>query len=259
MNPTAITASLVPEARGGGPFILWDDISTSCAKARALGYDAIELFAPSVDAVRDACAAIRKSGLAVATVGTGAGWVRHKLSISDPDPEIRARARRFIVEMIDAAAPAPAILGSMQGRAKGPWVAEALRDFDAEAGRRGATFLLEPLNRYEGAICNTLAEGVDLIRGLSHTKLLADCFHMAIEETSLAGALVAAGKDVAHVQLADSNRRPAGHGHTDWPSVAAALKSIGYDGYISAEALPWPDPDTAARLAMEGIRKYFGA
>ena len=173
MNPTAITVSLVPEARGG-PFILWDDISTSCAKAKALGYDAIELFAPSPEAVREASAVVRREGLALAAAGTGAGWVRHKLSISDPDPEIRARARRSVVEMIDAAAPAPALLGSMQGRAKGPWIADALREFDAEAGRRGATFLLEPLNRYEGTIVNTLAEGVEMIRGLSHTKLLAD-------------------------------------------------------------------------------------
>ena len=132
MNPTAITVSLVPEARGGGPFILWDDIATSCAKAKALGYDAVELFAPTTDAVREASAVVRKSGLAVAAVGTGAGGVRHKLSNSDPDPQIRAPARRFIVEMIDAAAPAPAILGSMQGRARGPWIAEALREFDAD-------------------------------------------------------------------------------------------------------------------------------
>ncbi|HYE97909.1 MAG TPA: sugar phosphate isomerase/epimerase family protein [Planctomycetota bacterium] len=257
MNRTAITVSLVPEAKGG-PFILWDDLPTSCAKAKALGYDAIELFAPSADVVRAAPDVLRRHGLALATVGSGAGWVRHKLTVTDPDPEVRARARRFVVELIDAAAPAPVILGSMQGRGSRARLLDALREFDAEAGRRGATFLLEPLNRYEGSLVNTLAQGVELARELPHTKLLADCFHMAIEEESLAGALAAAAKDVGHIQLADSNRRPAGHGHTDWPSIAAALRQIGYAGYLSAEALPWPDPDTAARLAMDGIRKYFG-
>ncbi len=259
MNRTAITVSLVPEARGG-PFILWGDLETSSAKAKALGYDGVELFAPTPDAVRAAAPVLKKHGLALATVGTGAGWVLQRLSLTSPDADVRRRARRFIVDMIDAAAPAPAILGSMQGRQAGPemaWVVDALQEFDREAGRRGATFLLEPLNRYEGNVVNTLAEGVELLRGLPHTALLADCFHMAIEEESLAGALLAAGRHVAHVQLADSNRRPAGHGHTDWPSIAAALRQIGYGGYLSAEALPWPDPDTAARLAIEGIRKYF--
>ena len=80
---------------------------------------------------------------------------------------------------------------------------------------------------------------------------------MNIEEQSPSNALRAAARHVRHVQLADSNRRPAGLGHTDWPAVAAALRDVGYEGYLSAEALPYPDPDSAARIGMESIRKYF--
>ena len=50
----------------------------------------------------------------------------------------------------------------------------------------------------------------------------------------------------------------AGHGHTDFRAVAATLAAISYRGYLSAEALPWPDPDAAAKLAMDGIRNFFG-
>jgi sugar phosphate isomerase/epimerase len=148
----------------------------------------------------------------------------------------------------------------MQGRRSGPeapWIAEALAEFDAEAGKRGVRFLLEPLNRYEGNVVNTLAEGAALIGGLAHTSLLADCFHMNIEERSIAEALRGAARHVGHVQLADSNRRPAGLGHTHWPSVAAVLREIGYSGWLSAEALPYPDPEAAARLGIEAIRRYF--
>ncbi len=47
---SAVTVSLVPEARGG-PFVFWDDLAAACKTAREIGYDAIELFAPSADAV----------------------------------------------------------------------------------------------------------------------------------------------------------------------------------------------------------------
>jgi sugar phosphate isomerase/epimerase len=260
-RPAAVTVSLVPEARGG-PFVLWGDLEASCRTAKGLGFDGVELFAPSPEAVSAAGPVVARHGLKLAAVGTGAGWVLHQLTITSPDADVRARARRFVVEMIAAAAPfgAPAVLGSMQGRRVGseaPWIADALAEFDREAGRRGVRFLLEPLNRYEGNVVNTLEEGAALIRDLRHTELLADCFHMNIEETSIPAALRDAGRRVGHVQLADSNRRPAGLGHTDWPAVAAALRAIEYQGWLSVEALPYPDPDSAARLGLEAIRRFF--
>ena len=45
MIKSAVTISLVPEARGG-PFVFWDDLEAGCRKAAALGFDGIELFAP---------------------------------------------------------------------------------------------------------------------------------------------------------------------------------------------------------------------
>jgi sugar phosphate isomerase/epimerase len=135
----------------------------------------------------------------------------------------------------------------------------ALEEFGERARKAGTTFLLEPLNRYEGNVVNTIAEAGDLIRSLStrHVTILADLFHMNIEEQDVCGALRGGTGLITHVQLADSNRRPPGHGHTDFRAVAESLASIGYKGYLSAEALPWPDPDTAARLAIEGIRRFF--
>ena len=265
MNRTAITVSLVPEARGG-PFVFWD-LEEGCRKAKALGYDGIELFAPSPEAVAAAGPTLKKHGLALASAGTGAGWVLHKLTLTSPDPELRSRARSFIRGFVDAAGRlgAPAILGSMEGRWGGPvdraqaqrLIADALGELGEAASRHGVPFLLEPLNRYEGNVVCTLEEGAALVRPLSNVGLLADLFHMNIEERSPSDALRTAARHVRHVQLADSNRHPAGLGHTDWAAVASALRDIGYAGYLSAEALPLPDPDTAARVGMETIRKYF--
>ena len=84
-------------------------------------------------------------------------------------------------------------------------------------------------------------------------------FHMNIEETSLAEALREAGPLIGHFHFADSNRRAIGLGHTEVESVAAALREIGYDGYISGEVLPLPDSETAAAQTIASYRRYFGA
>ena len=122
MMKSAITFSLVPQARGG-PFVFWDGLADACAQAAALGFDAVEIFPPhaaalDVPAIR---ALLAQHNLAVAAVGTGGGWVVNQWTLTHADAAIRAQAREFIRAIIDTAAAlgAPAILGSMQGRAEG--------------------------------------------------------------------------------------------------------------------------------------------
>jgi len=81
---SAITVSLVPEARGG-PFVFWDDLPAACRMAKELGFDAIELFSPAPDAVEvsELRTLLDDNGLSLAAVGTGAGWVKHKLDAPD--------------------------------------------------------------------------------------------------------------------------------------------------------------------------------
>ena len=72
MIRSAVTVSLVPEARGG-PFVFWDDLAGACRKARALGFDAVEVFPPGPDAipVDDFRSLLEDHGLSLAAVGTG--------------------------------------------------------------------------------------------------------------------------------------------------------------------------------------------
>jgi sugar phosphate isomerase/epimerase len=77
---------------------------------------------------------------------------------------------------------------------------------------------------------------------------------MNIEETDVAEALQQAGSAVGHVHFVDSNRRPAGKGHLNYAPIIAALKKIAYDGYLSAEALPWPDSRSAAQQTILAYR-----
>jgi len=47
---SAVTVSLVAEAKGG-PFVFWDDLPAACRKAKEIGFDAVEIFPPSPDAI----------------------------------------------------------------------------------------------------------------------------------------------------------------------------------------------------------------
>lgn len=269
---SAVTVSLVPEARGG-PFVYRDDLPEACRKARALGYDAVEIFPPTADALDPGRlrTILSDHGLALAAMGTGAGWLRSRLHLCLPEPSARARAADFIRSIIDLAGPlgAPAILGSMQGRSSDSvdagsaagYLADALEALGEYAGRHGVPLVFEPLNRYETDLVNTLGEGLKVVGSLStkNIVLLADLFHMNIEEADMAAAILAAGPHIGHVHFVDSNRRPAGLGHIDFAPIAAALGQIGYHGFASAEALPYPDPDAAALATMTAFRRFFPA
>jgi sugar phosphate isomerase/epimerase len=268
---SCVTVSLVPEARGG-PFVFWDDLAASCRIAAEFGFDAVELFPPTADAVdpRALSDSLERHHLRLAAVGTGAGWVRQRLTLTDADANRRAEANDFVRRMIDFAGRfgASVIIGSMQGRWTDQVDQEAARDHLRRAleqlGRFARDYDLplvyEPLNRYETNLCNRLEDAVALLSGLSEDNvvLLADLFHMNIEEQDLAAAIRKAGPKVGHVHFVDSNRQPAGAGHLDFVPIAAALESIDYQGYLSAEAFPLPDSRAAAQMTIRAIHHYFG-
>src|SRR5580658_5262909 len=116
---SAVTISLVAEAKGG-PFVFWDDLGVGCKRADQLGFDAVEVFPVSAESIniKELKGLLDQHRLQLAALGTGAGWVKHKLRLTDPDPKVRQRAREFARGIIAVAGElgAPAIIGSMQGR-----------------------------------------------------------------------------------------------------------------------------------------------
>ena len=265
---SAITVSLVPQA-AGGPFVFWKGLADACEQASARGFDAIEIFPPAANAldIAEVQGLLDHHRLKVAAVGTGGGWVINKWTLTHAGAAIRAQAREFIRGIIGVAAAlgAPAILGSMQGRWEGSvsreqalaWLGEALDDLGEHAAQHGTVFLYEPLNRYETNLFNRQQEAADWLRTLrtQNVRLLCDLFHMAIEEADPAATLRACGPLVGHVHFADSNRRAIGMGHTDIFPIIHALRDIGYKGYLSAEIVPLPDSDTAAKQTIASFRK----
>lgn len=267
---SAVTVSLVEEARGG-PFVFWNGLADAAAHASALGFDALEVFAPAADAVDVAelkrlCS---EHGLQIAAFGTGAGMVKHGLSLTAADAAVRQRARDFIRSMMQLGAEfqAPAIIGSMQGRWTAEvrreqavaWLSEGLSDLGAIAASLGVTLLYEPLNRYESNLFNTLDASRQFVLGLTtpSVKILADLFHMNIEEANTAASLRDAADVIGHIHFVDSHRRAAGTGQTDFAPIAAALKEGHFAGYLSAEAFPIPDSLSAAKATIAAFQRWF--
>lgn len=162
--------------------------------------------------------------------------VVHKLQLCDPDSARRQKAEHFIRDIMSAGAEfgGPAIIGSMQGKwddvvdqptAQG-YLRDALQRLGEYAESLGTTLIYEPLNRYETNLANTLQQGLELLKPLAtnSVKLLADLFHMNIEEVSVADALQNAGAQIGHVHFVDSNRQAAGRGHMDFAPIAAAAR-----------------------------------
>ncbi|MGP4090302.1 TIM barrel protein, partial [Streptomyces sp. KR55] len=128
------------------------------------------------------------------------------------------------------------------------------------ARKEGVTLFLEPLNRYEDHMVNRLEQAAELIRatGLDSVKIGIDSYHMNIEESDPAAAILAHADVIGHAQVSDSNRFQPGAGHLDWPAWLGALHTIGYDGHLALECRLTGDPGEAVR-SVPAFLKRSGA
>jgi sugar phosphate isomerase/epimerase len=97
--------------------------------------------------------------------------------------------------------------------------------------------LLEPINRYENHFYYRIQDVMELIDKVASNrlKIVMDFFHMNLEEPDIPESILKGAGYIQHVQLGDSNRLLPGRGHTDFVSGFAALRQIGYDGYMALE------------------------
>jgi len=97
---------------------------------------------------------------------------------------------------------------------------------------------MEPLNRFETDLVNTVEQGLDLCDriGRANVGLLLDTFHMNIEEKSFTEAMASAGDRLFHMQVAENDRGTPGSGHVPWDEVFRALDAVGYNGSVVIES-----------------------
>ena len=213
--------------------------------ARRFGFDALELSErPAFDEAR---LAIRERIPVTAIAGGYRGW------LIDPDPEQVALARRDLAELIDLAGELGCgiVVVPIWGRTRNlPHIGtdrtraedealylEGLRPLAERAERTGARLFLESLNRYQNDVSVTIADAVRFRDALGSPAVfvVADTFHMNIEEADMAASLAAAGDALGYFQMADSQRFEPGAGHIDFAPLFDALAAIGYEGDIGLE------------------------
>ncbi|MDX2163674.1 MAG: sugar phosphate isomerase/epimerase family protein [bacterium] len=112
-----------------------------------------------------------------------------------------------------------------------------LRTLSDYADAMGVTLYVEPINRYETHFLNRLEQAAKVARRINHprVKIVADLFHMALEETDMAAAIRDHADVIGHVHLADSNRRLPGQGLIDFRAMADALHAMAYSGWAAFE------------------------
>jgi sugar phosphate isomerase/epimerase len=240
-----------------------ETLADKLARLEEWGYDGIEIWGSNLKARAPEI----KQALKGRKVKFGSICAGYRGCLLDPSPNERNQAMSDIKELLTVGGELGVVGLIVVPIFGSPRLPDASPLFDAReferklflaqlkelaqtAEKAKCAVLIEPLNRYETHWINRLEQAVDLARrvGSDYVKIMADFFHMAIEEADIPAAIRKAGKYVAHVHLADSNRILPGMGHTDFKSGFAALKDIGFKGYMALECgVPG---DRAAQLAQ---------
>jgi sugar phosphate isomerase/epimerase len=218
------------------------------------GFDGIEVLGHGDGAFRERSPELRTARAAGVPISSVCVALDHFIGDFDADRRRDAIEQMkillsVIAEVGGVGAVTPAAFG-MWSNALPPWqppsrdpdadrevLIQGLTELGEHARREGVQVLLEPLNRYEDHMVNRLEQAADLCRAVEmpSVRVMADTFHMSIEEDDLAASVLDVGELIGHVQLGDSGRLQPGVGHLDWTSLMRALREIGYDGWLAME------------------------
>lgn len=110
-------------------------------------------------------------------------------------------------------------------------------------------FSIEPLNRYQSSLLNTLEQVAELCRAidLPNVGILADLFHANIEQGNLYQDLAAHQASTTHVHLCGANRGPIGQCHLDWARLTEWLRGFPAGMMVSIETFDPSNPVIAQR------------
>lgn len=224
-----------------------DDASIYLDELKAAGFDGVEisLYGASMKQIQKVVKKAQELDLDI-YFGTGVD------EATDPGSEnktIRRHALEYLKHCIDIAADAKAI--ALQGVLYAPWQkfssmnqekrwyysAQVIREAGSYASEKGVRLHIEVINRFETDFMNTLDEGSDFLKlvDMDNVQLLADVFHMNIEEDGLSAALQRNIQQIGCLHISENHRGVCGSGHIDWEELISCLKKLKYDGYLIME------------------------
>ena len=204
------------------------------------------------------------------------------LNLISDDADIRRKTQADFRDKIQAVAdagirilagPMYSPVGYLPGRRRTAdewnWAIEGFQSVIPVLESTGVSLAIEPLNRFETYFVNTAADVCALSDAIGHPNVgvLIDTFHANIEEKNIAAAYRLAGKRLKHVHTCGSDRGTPGGDHIDWPPIVEAIRSTGYDGWltiesfgfalgeISAAASIWRDIESSPEvIAYDGVK-----
>jgi D-psicose/D-tagatose/L-ribulose 3-epimerase len=272
--------------KAGFNLLLWTSHVTEqhfpiIEKLAKAGYDGVEI--PILEGTPahyvKVLTVIRDNGLSCGVV-TNMPDARH--NPVSPEKKLRQNALDFMKRVIDCTkalesdllcGPFYQPVGLFTGT--GPSDEEKNRAVDharasaEHAAKAGVTLAVEFLNRFEAYFLTTMdgvAEHVKAV-GMPNFRAMFDTFHANIEEADPAASIRAHRDIITHVHISENNRGVPGRGHNDWKGIFKALRSTGYDNWLTIEAfgrvLPafaaatriWRDIfESPEALYAEGIR-----
>jgi sugar phosphate isomerase/epimerase len=197
--------------------------------------------------------------------------------LMDKDPEIKKQSRQMYKDTISVCRELGAIsemehdygaqnpLPLFEPYQKMPRDEEAefielIKELADETKGSQAKILIEPINRYETRYLTTLAEVKDVLMKANqpNTGILADFFHLSIEEADIPASIREMEGFIEHVHLGDSNRLLPGYGHTDWNECISALKDAGFSGYMNLECAVLGEAETELPKTGKYLKEIIG-
>ena len=254
-----------------------DDAFAYAARA---GYDCVEI-APFTIApfVTDISATERqriKDSAARAGVGiSGLHWVlvqAEGMHLTAPDAALRAKTARYFVDLVECCADLGGtriIVGSPKQRnvldgvipeQAWTWATEVFRDAVKRAEDRGVVLCFEPLAPSETNFVNTAADGIRFAEQFSSPamSIILDVKAMCSEEKPIPQIIRESAGKFQYFHANDRNLKGPGFGDVDFKPIAAALREVGYAGYVSVEVFKSEEgPEIIAGRSLDYLRSSF--
>ncbi len=211
------------------------------------GFDAVEPHGNVIGNAKEFLAALSNTDLKVSALC----WGSAKGALVSRDDAVRKEAIEQFKRALDTAAelkstgvihvPAFKWETDRTNQEIREIVVDTLPALGEQATRAGTRILLEPLNRNEAFFLRQIADGAAICRDCDNPGvcLMADFYHMGIEETSCLGAVISGGSYLHHIHLASKSRvLPGQDRDEDEPRYLdgfRGLKMIGFQDYCSFE------------------------
>ncbi|WP_062108848.1 sugar phosphate isomerase/epimerase family protein [Bacillus niameyensis] len=187
--------------------------------------------------------------------------------LASADETVRNDAIEYVKKCVDLAKAldastvivVPTTVGKHAPKTEEAWnyAVTSLRVAGEYAEQHQITIAIEALNRYETYLVTNLTEAMAMAEqvNISSVKVMADLFHMNLEERNMLEAFSLIEKSLAHVHIADNTREAAGIGQTDFAPVITYLKNMEYNGYITMEFLPGQNKDEFTKQSIDHLKK----